>query len=286
MEARWYVERGGKQSGPYTPAQLKELVASGRLQPTDKVQKGKLEKPVLAGRVKGLFPAAVSEQAASPVRPAAKADNGLELVGASDELQEQATSDSATGVPGGILHGAILAVFFGGVSATVLTIPTVLAYPRNAEVYLFVAFLSGMVILPPIGIVCGAVVGLINRRTNGAQWSGPAGGGAVGLLVGVPWAAIDMYHRVTWDRTVGNHESMAAYLYIALVLFVMVPVALVVFSAILGTAIGFVIRLRAELLYRALTDFVAGVVAGGIAAIALLFVLFIFALLMGKYGAW
>jgi len=57
MAATWYVKRSGRRSGPYTPAQLKELVAAGRLQPTDMVFSDGMTQPVPATKVKGLFPA-------------------------------------------------------------------------------------------------------------------------------------------------------------------------------------------------------------------------------------
>lgn len=70
MAATWYVERGGRRTGPYTPAQLKELVASGRLQPTDMVMNETMAKAIPAAKVKGLFPA----QAGPPLSQVAQED--------------------------------------------------------------------------------------------------------------------------------------------------------------------------------------------------------------------
>lgn len=56
MAAEWYIEHNGKQHGPFTDAQLKELAASGRLPRTARVQRGVDGKAVVAEKVKGLFP--------------------------------------------------------------------------------------------------------------------------------------------------------------------------------------------------------------------------------------
>ena len=66
MGASWYVEKGGKRSRPFTPAQLKELVASGRLQATDMVQNDGMEHPVPAARLKGLFANKTTERHSAP----------------------------------------------------------------------------------------------------------------------------------------------------------------------------------------------------------------------------
>jgi|SRR5579862_4296321 len=57
MVDQFYVERGAKKAGPFSTAQLKGLAASGRLQPTDAIWKEGMDKPVLAAKVKNLFPA-------------------------------------------------------------------------------------------------------------------------------------------------------------------------------------------------------------------------------------
>ena len=105
MGASWYVEKGGKRTGPFTPAQLKELVASGRLQASDMVQNDGMEKPVLAGKVKGLFPASVGEPAAPAVRPVTvtHAQNGPKAAGGVGGSQKQVTggsrNDASAGPP-------------------------------------------------------------------------------------------------------------------------------------------------------------------------------------------
>lgn len=61
----WYIERNGGSAGPFTGAQLKELAASGRLQPNDAIRKGLNGNAVAASRIKGLF-----VETASATRPA------------------------------------------------------------------------------------------------------------------------------------------------------------------------------------------------------------------------
>jgi len=78
MAVSWYVEKSGKRSGPFSTAQLKEMAASGRLQPGDMVFRDGLDRPVPASKVKGLFgngdespPAAPQVPATPPARPKA-----------------------------------------------------------------------------------------------------------------------------------------------------------------------------------------------------------------------
>lgn len=52
----WYYTRDGKRSGPVTARELKGLVASGRLAPTDLVRRAADEKWIVAKKVRGLFP--------------------------------------------------------------------------------------------------------------------------------------------------------------------------------------------------------------------------------------
>jgi hypothetical protein len=63
MAGQFYFARHGEQFGPFSAAQLKELAASGKLQPTDSVWKEGMTKRVIATKVKDLFPA---PQAAAP----------------------------------------------------------------------------------------------------------------------------------------------------------------------------------------------------------------------------
>jgi uncharacterized membrane protein YjgN (DUF898 family) len=72
----WYYLSGGKQLGPVSAAQLKELAAGGRLQPTDMIWKEGLPQWIAANSVKGLFggSSSISQRpASSPARgPAAQ----------------------------------------------------------------------------------------------------------------------------------------------------------------------------------------------------------------------
>ncbi len=56
MAASWFIERQGKETGPYSGQQLKELAASGKLRRTDLVRRQDQPKAVPAERVNGLFP--------------------------------------------------------------------------------------------------------------------------------------------------------------------------------------------------------------------------------------
>lgn len=68
MAFSWYIERQGKQYGPYPVARLKELAASGRLRRTDLVRREDQANPMAAGKVKGLFSEAdkAARSSASP----------------------------------------------------------------------------------------------------------------------------------------------------------------------------------------------------------------------------
>lgn len=56
MASSWYVEKRGRQLGPFTGPQLKELAATGRLEPGDLVRRADSSKTVPEGDVRGLFP--------------------------------------------------------------------------------------------------------------------------------------------------------------------------------------------------------------------------------------
>lgn len=64
MASSWYVEKRGRQLGPFTGPQLKELAATGRLEPGDLVRRADSSKTVPAREVQGLFP-----QAGADARP-------------------------------------------------------------------------------------------------------------------------------------------------------------------------------------------------------------------------
>ena len=56
MAKKWYIGRDGKTFGPLSGGRLKKLAASGRLRRQDTVWTEGMEKRVLAGKVKQLFP--------------------------------------------------------------------------------------------------------------------------------------------------------------------------------------------------------------------------------------
>jgi len=74
MADNWYYGRKGQQHGPITEAQLRQLVVSGQLQPTDVVWKKGMAQWVKANQIKGLFPAPskpVHQAASAAVAPKA-----------------------------------------------------------------------------------------------------------------------------------------------------------------------------------------------------------------------
>lgn len=68
MSHEWYYTAGGKESGPTTSEQLKELAASGQLQRTDPIWQKGTDKRVMAGTVKGLFTSPPPIPSAIPVQ--------------------------------------------------------------------------------------------------------------------------------------------------------------------------------------------------------------------------
>src|SRR5687768_10186395 len=55
MSDRWYVSRGQKKFGPFTAAQMRQLVASGKLKRADAITREGLGRWIRAETVKGLF---------------------------------------------------------------------------------------------------------------------------------------------------------------------------------------------------------------------------------------
>ena len=56
MPSQWYVSINGESQGPFAEAQLRELVSTGRLGPSDLVWRDGMAEWVGAGKIKGLFP--------------------------------------------------------------------------------------------------------------------------------------------------------------------------------------------------------------------------------------
>jgi hypothetical protein len=56
MSTQWFYQRDGQEMlGPCSAKELKHLASTGQLLESDRVRKEGMEKPVRAGRVKGLF---------------------------------------------------------------------------------------------------------------------------------------------------------------------------------------------------------------------------------------
>ena len=69
MSQQWYFSKGGQQHDPVSPEQLKQLAASGQLQPTDLVWKEGMSQRFEARKVKGLFPIQTAVTPPSPQQP-------------------------------------------------------------------------------------------------------------------------------------------------------------------------------------------------------------------------
>jgi len=71
MGDQWYYSRGGKQGGPVSAAQLKQLAYTGQVSPTDLLWKEGLGDWIPAAKVKGLFgaqPVASASPSSEPAR--------------------------------------------------------------------------------------------------------------------------------------------------------------------------------------------------------------------------
>ncbi len=68
MARNWYVVRDGKEQGPITGQQLKDMATSGQLRPSDPIRREDMAATIQANALKGLFPDPVPQ--AVPVVPA------------------------------------------------------------------------------------------------------------------------------------------------------------------------------------------------------------------------
>jgi len=73
MTVQWHYNRAGKQNGPVSEDQLKQLAASGKLQPSDMIWREGMDQWDQANTVPDLFPAE-SQAAPPPLPPAARSD--------------------------------------------------------------------------------------------------------------------------------------------------------------------------------------------------------------------
>jgi GYF domain 2 len=63
MADRWFYSHDKVKSGPFSGRQLREIADAGNIVPTDTIWKEGVEKGMLAGKVKNLFPLALNEAA-------------------------------------------------------------------------------------------------------------------------------------------------------------------------------------------------------------------------------
>ncbi len=68
MAIHWFIVRDGKEHGPFSGQQLKEMAATGKLQPDDKVRRDDMQAASKASAIKGLF-ASVEVTPAKPPAP-------------------------------------------------------------------------------------------------------------------------------------------------------------------------------------------------------------------------
>lgn len=70
MAQDWFVVRAGKELGPFTAQQLRDMAAQGKLTPDDPVRRADMKEPRKASSIKGLFATPASE----PAEPSASAN--------------------------------------------------------------------------------------------------------------------------------------------------------------------------------------------------------------------
>jgi hypothetical protein len=87
MAQEWYYTRDGKQGGPVSSSQLRELAASGQLMPTDTVWMHGMATWKEAQAVKGLFP---------PLQPTARGQGDVIRVQASNSVPAGRTRNAAS----------------------------------------------------------------------------------------------------------------------------------------------------------------------------------------------
>jgi hypothetical protein len=56
LPSQYYIKKGKTKSGPYTSRELRELAASGKLLPTDRIWKKGFRRWRRAAKARGLFP--------------------------------------------------------------------------------------------------------------------------------------------------------------------------------------------------------------------------------------
>jgi hypothetical protein len=97
MIDQFYVERSGKNHGPFSATQLKALASAGKLRPTDAVWKLGMVKAVLAANVKNLFPSLLTPLCPLAV-PAAESTEAAPSPTSSDDSSLSYLDGSAVSV--------------------------------------------------------------------------------------------------------------------------------------------------------------------------------------------
>ncbi len=112
--ARWFVVRNGEELGPYSAERLKQMAASGQLDPADKVRRENSQAPRTASTIKGLFTGAESKTPKAPATAspalAAEPPTGPPVTATSTARKKKLVVLSAVG-------GACLLLCCGGVGA-------------------------------------------------------------------------------------------------------------------------------------------------------------------------
>lgn len=109
MTQSWYLLDAGVELGPFEQSQLVAMAQSGRITPSDLIRSNKMTSPIVARRVKGLFPSTTtrsSNESALPSKPDAEVvsvlrDTGNAIGGLARqkaiELQELPQADFVLG---------------------------------------------------------------------------------------------------------------------------------------------------------------------------------------------
>jgi len=190
MESEWYYAVQGQQQGPVSSGELRQLVTSGRIQPSDMVWKQGMTQWVAAINVTGLFPAGT--QAPPPIPP-------LPPVLPTHLVQAGTTAtplrDPAIGL---IVAGGILAIY--NFFFTILTGPRVFSAilasrddrGRGALLLLFFfAFLLSLLSLAAGGFAMFAGIQMLHLSRYRICFAGSIAGIVGGALTGLPgWVLV------------------------------------------------------------------------------------------------
>jgi hypothetical protein len=127
MADHWFVQRDGQTFGPFGPAQLKQMTATGQLLPVDLVSRGGDDRWIPASQITGLFPAPAKQQpapapaATGPLPPAP--DSDFDFAGPPAPTASRSGRNRGNRGRSGSWWMAVgsLAVILGGVSVFLIT---------------------------------------------------------------------------------------------------------------------------------------------------------------------